>query len=374
MHEAADGPLARVRLPGGVISADRLRELAACASELGSGVIELTSRANVQVRGLRSPVGFAARMAAAGLLPSASHERVRNIVASPLAGRGPAGIIDPDPVVAALDAGLCARPRLASLPGRFLFAVDDGTGDVAALDADLTFAGGDRLLIGGLDLALPATPTTAAAHLLAAAEAFLDERGDTPAWHITDLPNGPSDLHHRLTRHAVHGTGEREADASAPTGRGVEGGGKPWAGAVPGVVRLRDERLAVVVGVPLGRLSADQGRVLAGLSPVVRVTPWRTVVLADLAEAGPVTGVLAAAGLVTDPESPWVGVSACTGRPGCARALADVRADAARWVAGRTARAEDPVHWAGCERRCGLPRGRVIEMVANGIGYDERRK
>ncbi|MEW1846005.1 precorrin-3B synthase, partial [Nonomuraea angiospora] len=84
VHEAADGPLARVRLPGGAISPARLRELAACAAGLGSDVIELTSRANVQVRGLRSPAAFAERIAAAGLLPSEAHERVRNIVASPL--------------------------------------------------------------------------------------------------------------------------------------------------------------------------------------------------------------------------------------------------------------------------------------------------
>ncbi|MBX6767456.1 MAG: hypothetical protein IRY90_09950, partial [Actinomadura rubrobrunea] len=52
VHEAADGPLARVRLPGGVIRAEQLRVLADCAATLGNGVIELTSRGNVQVRGL----------------------------------------------------------------------------------------------------------------------------------------------------------------------------------------------------------------------------------------------------------------------------------------------------------------------------------
>ncbi|MFD0473349.1 hypothetical protein ACFQ0B_37660 [Nonomuraea thailandensis] len=91
VHEAADGPLARVRLPGGAASAAQLHALADCAETFGSGVIELTSRANVQVRGLHSPAAFAQHLAAAGLLPSAGHERVRNIVASPLSGRGTAG-------------------------------------------------------------------------------------------------------------------------------------------------------------------------------------------------------------------------------------------------------------------------------------------
>src|SRR5690606_22062180 len=71
VHEAADGPLARVRLPGGLIRADQLRVLADCAATLGNGVIELTSRGNVQVRGLSGTVpgggsaaeAFAARIA-----------------------------------------------------------------------------------------------------------------------------------------------------------------------------------------------------------------------------------------------------------------------------------------------------------------------
>jgi sulfite reductase beta subunit-like hemoprotein len=72
---------------------------------------------------------------------------------------------------------------------------------------------------------------------------------------------------------------------------------------------------------------------------------------------------------VTDPASPWVGVTACTGRPGCAKALSDVQEDARRWVADQENAPETPVHWAGCERRCGLPRGRVVQMVADGHGY-----
>jgi precorrin-3B synthase len=100
------------------------------------------------------------------------------------------------------------------------------------------------------------------------------------------------------------------------------------------------------------------------------------VVLLDLspAEAGRVARLLDAAGLVTDPASPWVGVTACTGRPGCAKSLADVQEDARRWVAGRSGPTEVPVHWAGCERRCGLPRGPVVQMVATADGYQERQQ
>ena len=76
-------------------------------------------------------------------------------------------------------------------------------------------------------------------------------------------------------------------------------------------------------------------------------------------------------GLVTDPASAWVGVTACAGRPGCARALADVRADATHVVeAGRTgAGTLQPVHVSGCERRCGRPAGPHLDVVAEPEGY-----
>ncbi|TXS44444.1 hypothetical protein EAO77_34030 [Streptomyces sp. t39] len=73
---------------------------------------------------------------------------------------------------------------------------------------------------------------------------------------------------------------------------------------------------------------------------------------------------LAAAGLVTGAESPWHGVSACTGRPGCGKALADVRADAAALAAAGAGGI--PVHWSGCERRCGHPHGTHVDLVATG--------
>ncbi|WP_103960273.1 precorrin-3B synthase [Nonomuraea solani] len=330
VHEAADGPLARIRLPGGAITRAQLLELAACAAELGTGVIELTSRANVQVRGLRSPAAFADRMAAAGLLPSPSHERVRNIVASPTGSLA---------LVETLDRELCARPRLAALPGRFLFALDDGTCDVTTLKADVThLAAEGRLLLAGVDAGLVLEQETVVPTMLAAAEAFLDERDTSEAWRIAELPDGPARIATRL--------GGTATDRPLPP--------------------ARPRRVPLEVVVPLGRLTPGQARALA--TGAVRLTPWRTVVVTEQIDGT----ALEAAGLSTDPR--WAGVTACTGRPGCAKALADVQADARRWVATLTGPAPAPVHWSGCERRCGAPPGKVTHRVATGDGYDERHQ
>ncbi|WP_349345307.1 hypothetical protein [Streptomyces rapamycinicus] len=163
LHPADDGSLARIRVPGGLLTARQAQALGRVAEELGDGRLDITSRGNAQVRGLAAGCGaeLAARLRAAGLLPSDRHDRVRNIVASPLSGLDGAGYADVVAWVRELDAALCdeacvgtlaARGELSGLSGRFLFALDDGRGDVAALGADVTLiatpGGGAVLRVG----------------------------------------------------------------------------------------------------------------------------------------------------------------------------------------------------------------------------------
>ncbi|MGW1977289.1 precorrin-3B synthase [Streptomyces sp. NPDC001889] len=382
LHPADDGALARVRVPGGVLTDRQADALGEAASRLGDGVLHLTSRGNVQLRGVGEGCGreLAALLDAAGLLPSFAHERVRNVVASPLSGLDGRGAADVRPWLTELDALLCASGAARGLSGRFLFALDDGRGDVAALGADVTLtavAGGGALLrlgAGGLADGVLRLPGGAAARgALLAAESFLDAaRG--AAWRMSDLP-GPvgelaAEVGRRLAAEGVEAVRERGA---APGG-----GGGPAPGVVPGAV---DGRAALSVLAPLGRISAAQWELLAGCaradgSGELRLTPWRGVVVPGVA-GGRAPGRLAdlaASGLVTDPASPWVGVGACIGRPGCAKSLADVRGDAGEAVAAVEAVRGPaggglPVYWSGCERRCGRPAADHVDVVAGVGGY-----
>ncbi|OLT10481.1 hypothetical protein BJF79_25980 [Actinomadura sp. CNU-125] len=197
IHAAADGGLARIRLPGGALTGPRSAALADAAADLGDGFLELTSRANLQLRGIAdgAEAELSDRLRAAGLLPSTTHERVRNIAASVLSGRDGAGHLDVRPLVAALDAALCADPSLAALSGRFLFAVDDGRGDVIAMRGDIglyALAPDElALVLAGTDTGLRARPEDAVALALDAARAFL--RARTTEWRISDLPDTPPD-------------------------------------------------------------------------------------------------------------------------------------------------------------------------------------
>ena len=362
-HAAADGALARVRLPGGALAADQLRVLAAAARELGDGALELTSRGNVQLRGLRTgaETDLGDRLAAAGLLPSATHERIRNVLASTLSGRTTGGLVDVRGWVARFDAGLCADPLFADLPGRFLATLDDGRSDVAGLGGDIGLLALDpatiALTLGGIDSGLRTSPAEAVGLALAATRAFLDERADQggSAWRLVELRDGPARVAGRLG-----GARTTLVDVPAAPATGL-------AGALPQL----DGRTALIAVVPLGRLTAAQAELLTRLAPELQVTPWRSIAIPDLTHAGaPAAEMAISAGLVVDAESPWLQVTACAGRPGCARSLADVRADAVAAVASGTLPASgDRQHWAGCQRRCGRPGGDAVDVVATGSGY-----
>ncbi|RBY90335.1 precorrin-3B synthase [Blastococcus sp. TBT05-19] len=360
-HAAADGRLARVRVPGGLLTAAQLRVLGAAALDLGDGALELTSRGNVQLRGLRDGGGaeLGERLADAGLLPSATHETARNLLASVLSGRS-GGVLDVRPWVRAFDAALCGEPSLAALPGRFLATFDDGRGDVSALGADVGLvalgAGTVALTLGGRDSGLRCAPVDAVGVAMAATRAFLDERAAQggSAWRLAELVEGPALVAARLG----------VAPASEPVVLPAEPRVRPV-----GAVRQDDGRTALAAIVPLGRLTAAQVGLLAGLAAEVQLSPWRGVVVPDLPDDS-AAALLVGAGLVLDPASPWTRVTACAGLPGCAKSLADVRADAtAAVVTGTLPLAGARQHWAGCERRCGRPSGEVVDVVATGSGY-----
>ncbi|MBV8967376.1 MAG: precorrin-3B synthase, partial [Mycobacteriaceae bacterium] len=247
MHRAADGSLARIRLPGGMITGRQLRALARAAADLGSPAMELTSRGNIQIRAITDERAVAAAVAAAGLLPSATHEKVRNIVASPLSGRVGA-FPDVRHWVDELDAAIQAEPVLASLPGRFWFGIDDGRGDVSGLAPDLgvhVFGDTAALLLSGCDSGLRVPCRDAVAALVALAARFARIRGR--AWRIGELDDAGALLDGWTV--------------SAPSGR-------RWPPVTrPPVGRLtqNDGRIALGAAVPLGVLHARSAELLAAI-------------------------------------------------------------------------------------------------------------
>jgi precorrin-3B synthase len=477
----------RIRLPGGVLAGSALRRLAAASVDLADGRIGLTSRANLQLRGVREGdvATLVEQVRSAGLLPHPEHERVRNIVATPLSGRRPGALDDVDPLVHDLDVALCARPLLAQLPGRFLFAVDDGSGDVQDEGADVLAValGGGRYAVrpSGVTHGLRVGVENVVAGMLAVAEVFLVERGAQAGqggrvWRVAELTGGGALLMERLRsagwptetaagepRPETPGKPEHRDAAvlggpagsglpveggpagsglpveggpagsgvpveGGPAGSGVpvEGGpagsgvpvrggaagdgapvpggpavrgapgqsapaaqyapGAPAHPPAPGLIDQTDGRLAVCALAPLGLLTHAQAEALAaaaelsdadtdGPRAALRITPWRRVVIRDLQLPAALAAreLLSSVGLVVEPDTAWSRLTACAGRPGCAKSLTDVHADARAFAA--VAEPSGPrMHWAGCERGCGTPSGSdVVRVLATVDGYRSDR-
>lgn len=210
---AGDGALVRLRVPGGRISRRSLDRLLGVAEEYGDGRVHLTRRANLQLRGLPGrdelPEEVVEAIRSTGLLPHPAHELVRNIMVSPLTGLA-GGRADLRDVVRELDERLCAHPSLATLPGRFLFVLDDGRGDLVGrtLDLGLVAVSADeaQLRLGSRHWGPVVPLAESAARLVGLARAFLSVRGDGPrsAWHVDELPVTP-EHHERDPRTIVHG-------------------------------------------------------------------------------------------------------------------------------------------------------------------------
>ena len=275
-------------------------------------------------------------------------------MASPLTGRS-GGNADVRGLVRDLDAAIQASDTLADLPGRFLFAIDDGRGDVSGLGADagahLLDADTAALLVAGVDTGI--RTRDAVSTLIGVAEQFTRLRGS--AWRTTELVD-QSVLVDGSSRTA-------EPGATWPTVT------RPPVGWIP----QDDGRVTLGAAVRLGVLGARVAEYLAAIGAPMVITPWRSVLVCDLSEgvADAALRVLAPQGLVFDDGSPWLDVSACTGSPGCVHSAADVRGDAARAVHVGDGDLRGHRHFVGCERACGSPPvGEVLVATAN--GYEPR--
>ena len=396
LHEARDGLVARIRLPGGYATGRRLRDLAALASRFGNGCVDLTARGNVQLRGIRADEAddLAGRAASVGLLPAPDHDRARNITASPLAGL--AGHPDLRRLVRALDYTVRADPALAALPGRFLFCLDDGTGRAGLSGCDVGLrlrprvaspadnlgkaAGGTAdLIVAGRETGLHGPVQQVVRQAIEMARAFLEQRPAVPS-SASPGSTGPGSA-----SPGGAGQGSTPPGSTAPGSMRVSGlpdGGAAITAALGGVLGEKvtdvmtrlplgpvtgsaplgaDPLPLAVVAAPLGRLTAAQLRLIGSMvrpGEAARLTSAGRVVL-PLAEPVDMTLTrLSGAGLLVSDEHVLSAVTACSGMS-CSKSLADVRAQATR-VPGLGA-----VHWAGCSRRCGRPAD-ATAVVATG--------
>lgn len=373
--ETGDGLLVRVRITGGIVPLPMARALAEASRRFGNGILDLSARANLQIRGVSDATlpGLTGVLADFGLLDEVPKaEAVRNVLASPLAGLDPTAVLDIRPVTRALEARLVSDATLHDLPTKFGFLLDDGgSPGLAGIPADIRFdavagPGGPqmRVSLGGtaadarpVGLCPPAEVPEAAARL---ARTFLACRGTGP-----DAPRRMRDL---LASGAALPPALLPADLPPLPARaeGPDAGiGLFHAGSLP----------VVGVGAPFGRLDADSLATLAGEAAragasEIRLTPWRSLLVPgpDPDRIGTMLDALAPL-FVTRPDDPRLAVAACSGAPGCRRATTPIHEDAAKLAPSARALASAGVslHLSGCAKGCAHPApSRATLVAANG--------
>jgi precorrin-3B synthase len=359
---SGDGLIVRVRPRCGMFRADELVVLAEAARRFGNGHIDLTRRANLQIRGVgeESLPGLQDLIEGLGLLdPTPEGEAVRNLMINPLAGIDRAEVLDIRGIARELSRILASEQSLWALPSKFGFIID-GSGTLTLADerADIRLAaignGADTAAAIGLDTQAginwlgSVSPADAAITAIQAAHAFLDVTSNGARQRMRDLSvEGFASLRSAM-RSRLNPLRVGSDKTKGSSGQRV------------GLLDLGCGRFAVGIAALFGRVETDQLRKLAGEMAAfgveeVRLSPWR-VLYAGVRSASTGQAILDAAngeGLITDPTDPLLRIEACPGAPACHSTRLDTRGDARRLAALSSRFGFDgTIHVSGCAKGC----------------------
>ncbi len=363
-----DGLLVRLHPPLGRLNAAQLGAIAAAAQRHGNGLLDISGRGNLQIRGVGEPShpALVDELAAAGLADPAGPGAPRAMV-SPLAGRDPADHLDAAALARQVEA---AVGSVQGLPGKLAIAVDGGglfplvelSADIYAVAIDSTAV---AIGLGGAagprwcgTVAPAELPRALAALLTAFAAAIASEQAPAA------MRRSPADLPAALAAAA------RLAPPAIPRTRPAA----PRAG----ILQIPDGGAAAILAAPFGRCEAAQLIGVAGWAErfgdgEVRLSPWRGIVFPSVRQQHLAALIVLAsgAGLIAEPDNPRLGVFACPGSPDCANASVATRRDASRLVAaaGPLLRGGARIHVSGCAKGCAHPGAAALTLVGDDGAY-----
>ena len=364
---ARDGLLVRIRPRLSRLSLAQLAAVTEAAAEFGNGSFTLTSRANIQIRGVSAAAH--ARMvevlARADLVDEdAAVEAVRNVVVGPDIALGVSSVaalgLD---LAGKIEEGLRTSARLRELPGKFGVSIMNGDGSDSSASGDATFFVGEagiRLVLDGdaNGCALFSNVDAATAGFQAVASEFLRLRKIFPE--IRRLRQAVrlagSEALLRAASPAATEHAPPAALLSPPVGlRGASFGigfvfGEIGPGAARAVLRFMKRH-------GIGETAVSPGRTL--------VFPCREGTEADFRELA-----RAVEGIVTSSDF-RLRVHACAGAPFCASGEAASRRDAGRLLdALQQPRGfAGAIHVSGCAKKCAHPADAEIAAIASGGAY-----
>ena len=337
---SGDGFVVRVRPRGGRIDATQAKGIAALAERHGNGLIDLTNRANLQIRGVSeaSHSPLIEGLAQLGLLDAEPEaEARRNILVTPFWTAGDEIMS----IAAELERSLAAGPL--GLPNKFGFAVDCGRERVlAGASADVRIerdtAGQLIVRADGAELGRPVARAEAVDSALALAEWFVRSGG----------------VRGSRGRMAAHiGAGATPPQTLGGQAKPARSLATPDPGNYP---------QGAMFGVAFGQMTHTALCYLGNRVGGLRMTPWRMMLAEGMREM-PVQQEF-----ITHADDPILRVVACSGAPRCRQAHADTRAIAAALAPHIVPGTR--LHVSGCAKGCAHAGPASITLVATSEGFD----
>ncbi|MBI1980084.1 MAG: precorrin-3B synthase [Methylocystis sp.] len=373
---SGDGLLIRAKAVGSRMSAAQAREIARIAKSCGNGLIDLSQRAQLQLRGISEATIAEAlrRLEAIGMLaPNADAERITNVIASPLAGLA-AGAFDANAMAAQLAVELQRDGALRALPPKFLFLLDDGGAlPLADVEADVRV---EAAANGEVAIRIAGVPDRAA--LVAANEAL--DAALRLARAFVELRNRHANQFRRV-RTLVEALG---ADALPRTAGLTMLPFKEARAPVRWAHIFGAQRCGAVayagVGAPFGRWRANELAAVAEYAESegtgeLRLTPWRAllIITPDEEAARRVVSRAQHHDLITSADDTRLAIIACPGAPECPQAAAETRAHVidlaplAQKIGGADGVG---LHLSGCAKGCARQSASPVTLLACAEGFD----
>ncbi|MFN9169689.1 MAG: precorrin-3B synthase [Dolichospermum sp.] len=376
---AQDGFLCRLRIPGGMINPQQFEAIADISDHYGGGYIDITNRANIQIREIKQEINIQVleKLQALGLASTnASVDHIRNIMTSPTAGIDTQELIDTRPLVKAWEKYITAHSHLSQLSAKFSVCFDGG-GKISVKDRpnDIILAAEVinsnihwRLYLSYGEKGEPAKetgillkPVETIAVLAALAETYLK--------HI-DIKNSRKPRLREIINHiTIEKYLHQVKEKLDPNTFNLEKTSLCASASVreKNLIGIHSQKQSglyyIGIVLPLGRLETYQIRGLANLAKRygddnIRLTPWQNLILSDIPQNQiiEVEKEITNLGLNYSPTDIKSFLVACSGKRGCAAAATETKDDAldlAKYLENlMILDCSVNIHFSGCSKSC----------------------
>ncbi|HEX8311472.1 MAG TPA: NirA family protein [Chthoniobacteraceae bacterium] len=373
--------MARLRIPGGQLRTFQLREIANVARELTTGYVQITTRANFQIRLIapKDAPEVLRRIQSVGLhTRGAGADNIRNITANPTAGIDPHELIDVLPLCHELAQVIINDRSFYDLPRKFNIAYDGGgligtvedTNDIGARAVKIGEEVFFRIAIGGAtghkafasDLGVLVRPAELNKVIVALVRVFIanGNRSDRKKARLKHLLETWTLEKYLSETEKLLGYELKRAEQSLP----IAATEPPPGHTHIGVYAQKQSGLNYIgLAMPVGQITPKQMLRLAEIADLygsgeVRLTVWQNLIIPNIPDAyvATVKKALGKLGFSTEQTMLRGGVIACTGNAYCKFAQSDTKGHALALAdyLEKKIKLDQPIniHLTGCPNSC----------------------